>query len=277
MTHLKHILIAAFVSILSLVGLLVLDLKLAYTPAQADPAQNSEEPQRSLQPRDMSREELAEFIADFIMKNPKVMIESLQTFQAEQQGNSLMASMPSPEKMAELHDRIYNNDAIPAAGAENGDITIVEFFDYNCGYCKHMLPTMLQLIEKNPNVTVMFREYPILSEPSFEAAKFAMAAHLQGKYFEIHSALMSYNGTRNTDSLMRLARRHDLDVEKLKQDMESEEVLSTLHENFQLADELGIRGTPALIVGDTILPGALDYEDLMSVIEQHRTQEAKTP
>jgi NAD(P)-dependent dehydrogenase (short-subunit alcohol dehydrogenase family)/protein-disulfide isomerase len=169
---------------------------------------------------------------------------------------------------------IYRSPNAPVAGNPDGDITVVEFFDYNCGYCKRGFSEIAKLVEKDKNVRVVFKEFPILRDESEQAAKVALAARMQGKYWEVHSEMIQTKGLVNETVGLKTAEKHGLDMAKLKTDMASPEVKAELDRVKELAKTLSINGTPHFLVGDQAIGGA--PENLYDVLEAHVTEFRKT-
>ncbi len=167
--------------------------------------------------------------------------------------------------MSENAKDIYRGANASIAGNPEGDITVVEFFDYNCGYCKRGMPEIQKLIQKDNRVRVVFKELPILSKGSEEAAKAALAAKRQGKYWEFHQAMLSNKGQANEASSLKAAESLGIDLEKFKTDMKSAAVTEELDQMKALAKKMGISGTPHFLVGDKSIPGA--PEDLHDQLE----------
>jgi protein-disulfide isomerase len=158
--------------------------------------------------------------------------------------------------LKENADQIFRRPEAPTAGNPNGDVTIVEFFDYNCPYCKKAFGDVSKVIERDPKVKVVFKELPILSKSSEEASRVALAARMQGKYWEMHRALLNQKGEVNEQSSLRLAEKLGLDMARLKKDMEAPEVKAEIETVRALAQKMGIQGTPHFLVGDKAIPGA---------------------
>src|SRR5690606_11656400 len=155
-------------------------------------------------------------------------------------------------------------------GNPNGDITVVEFFDYNCPDCKRAFSEVMELVQADLNVKVVLKEFPILPpESSMLAAKAAMAALRQGKYLEFHTALMQARHISNED-VFRFAERVGLDVARLKTDMESPEIDAAIKQTADIAQELGLNGTPVFIVDATVNVGLLRHEDLVQLVNEAR-------
>jgi protein-disulfide isomerase len=211
---------------------------------------------------DEQKKALGDIIKDYLVKNPEVMIE-VQTALDEKSQKEQEARLKS--FMAENAKSIFRSPNSSVAGNPDGDITVVEFFDFNCGYCKHGLPEVQKLIQEDKNVRVVFKELPILSKGSEEAAKAALAAKRQGKYWEFHQALLGSKGQANEASSLKAAESLGLDMNKFKADMASDDVKNELLEMMKLAKAMGVNGTPHFLVGDKSIPGA--PEDLHDQLE----------
>jgi protein-disulfide isomerase len=169
-------------------------------------------------------------------------------------------------------DRIEDGSNAPVMGNPDGDVTLVEFFDYNCPYCKRMTDALRTLIDEDSGLRVVMREYPILSEGSRFAARAALAAKKQGKYEAFHFALMDAKGRVGEQETIDIASRLGLDIERLRADMESPEIQAHIDETYALAQALGVRGTPAFIVGDELVPGATSLEQLRAMVSESRKE-----
>lgn len=212
------------------------------------------------------REEMGEIIREYLLENPELLREVIQALEAkEQEAGAAAMTATIRERGAEL----YRGEHDLVAGNPDGSVTMVEFFDYNCGYCKRAMGDVLALIESDDDLRVVFKEWPILGEGSRYASRAALASARQGRYWEFHQALME---TRSVDeaSTLEVAERIGLDVEQLKADMEAPEVAEVIEGNMQLASALGIQGTPAFFVDDQMIPGAVGHEALAQVIGKVR-------
>lgn len=211
---------------------------------------------------DDQKKAIGELVKDYLIKNPEILIDvqsALEAKMEKEQSEKLRSFMSENAK------DIYRNPQSPVAGDPNGDITVVEFFDYNCGYCKRGLPEVQKLIESDKRVRVVFKELPILSKGSEETAKAAFAAKAQGKYWEFHQAMLTIKGQANEASSLKAAETLGLDLAKFKSDMTSPTVEAELEKVKELAKKMGINGTPHFLVGDKSIPGA--PEDLHSQLE----------
>jgi protein-disulfide isomerase len=162
---------------------------------------------------------------------------------------------------------LYRPAGSPVVGNVQGDVPVIEFFDYNCGYCKKAFLDLAKLMDKDKKVRVILKELPILSKGSEEAARVALATKMQGKYWEFHRAMLESQGQANEASALRIAEKLGLDMTRLKKDMASAEVKKEIDDTRQLASKMGIQGTPHFIVGDRIIPGA--PENLAELLGKH--------
>ena len=199
------------------------------------------------------REDIGKIVKDYLIKNPEVMIEvqsALQTKMAEEQA-------ARTKQLVATHAKdLYRHPNAPLAGNPDGDITVVEFFDYNCGYCKRGFGDVAKLIESDKKIRFVFKELPILSKDSEEAAKIALAARAQGKYFEVHRALIEMKGRVTEATALEAAAKLGLDVERLKADRNGPAVKEELARVETLANAMGINGTPHFMIGDESVDGA---------------------
>jgi protein-disulfide isomerase len=207
---------------------------------------------------DAQKRGIEQVVKDYLLQNPQVLVEvqgALESKMAREEAER------TKQLVAENAKELYRHQDAPVAGNPNGDITVVEFFDYNCGYCKRGFHNILELIEKDKNVRVVFKELPILSKDSEDAARIALAARAQGKYWELHRALIESKGRVTEAFALETAGKLGLDVEKLKADKDSEAVKAELARVEALARKMNISGTPHFLVGDEAIGGA--PEDLL--------------
>ena len=167
-------------------------------------------------------------------------------------------------------NRLTQESRAPVSGNPKGDVTVVEFFDYNCGYCKHVAEDVDTVVKQDGNVRVIWAEFPILSESSFTAAKAALAAEAQGKYLAFHAAMMAHKGQLDDATIYKLAGDGGLDVERLKADMAKPEVEAAIKTNHEIGKSLDISGTPAFIIGSRVFPGAIPADALRKAIADAR-------
>lgn len=203
---------------------------------------------------DMSREEVEQIVRDYILDNPEIIEDALIVLRDRQQAAERDTARSA---IIENAAALYNNPRDHFIGPEDAEVTVVEFFDYRCGYCKRSVDYVAGLpVAHDGNVRVVFKELPILSPESRVAALAALAAGNQGKYFEMHVALMEASGSYSDTQINSIARSVGVDVDQMRADMESEEIQSQLAESIALARAIGISGTPAFVIGDMMVPGA---------------------
>lgn len=208
-------------------------------------------------------------IRDYIMNNPDVILESLRSYQAKaQQAQQQQAQQALQASQQELLD----DPQSPVAGNPEGDVTVVEFFDYNCGYCKRVFPAIQTMLEKDNEVRYVFKEYPILTESSMTAARAALAAWTldPDKYLPFHTALMEARGELTEQRILDMAKQVGLDVEKVKAAMEDPEVTAEIRQNLALGQRIGVTGTPAFVIDDQVVPGAVSLETLQQLVDAAR-------
>jgi protein-disulfide isomerase len=172
--------------------------------------------------------------------------------------------------VAQRRGDIFDDPATPLGGNPQGDVSIVEFFDYRCPYCKQVQPSLESLAKQDPKLRLVYKEFPILGPASITAARAALAAQRQGKYDAFHAAMMAERGQITDDTVYQVAASVGLDIGRLKRDMAAPEITQQLQANLALADALNIHGTPAFIVGDQVVPGAVDIGALKTMVADAR-------
>lgn len=216
---------------------------------------------------DISKDEFDRRVRDYLMGHPEVIMQSVNQLEARQRANEKTEAQNVLQARA---DEIFRDTASPTGGNPNGDVTLVEFFDYNCPYCRGMAPLMTKAEEDDPQLRVVYKEFPILGPGSTFAARAALAAHRQGKYVAFHRALYQARGTVDPSRTMEVAARVGLDVERLRADMEDRAIQAAIDKNLALAQALRINGTPGFVIGDQILRGATDLKTLQGWIRAAR-------
>jgi protein-disulfide isomerase len=166
-------------------------------------------------------------------------------------------------------DIFHSGDDL-VGGNPKGKVTLVEFFDYNCGYCKRAFPDVMKMIDGDKDLKLVMKEFPILGPGSVYAARAALASRKQGKYWNFHLAMMAHEGKIDEQVADRIAQATGLDVNKLRADMQADEVNQVISRNMQLADSLKIQGTPAFIIDETVIPGAVGFDALAAAVKQVR-------
>jgi protein-disulfide isomerase len=175
-------------------------------------------------------------------------------------------------EIAKRRDELLRDPASPVGGNPKGDVTIVEFFDYRCPYCKQMEPGLEALLKEDPKLRIVYKEFPILGPESLVASRAALAALKQGneKYLRFHATMMNAKGQINEDVILKLAGDSGLDVARIKTDMSAPEIETLIKRNYELADSLDIKGTPAFVIGDSLTPGAVDIATLRRLVAAAR-------
>ena len=212
-------------------------------------------------------DQIEQVIRDYLIRNPEVIIEAVQGLERRQRDEQAKAAQAA---LSARRDDIVGDPGSPVGGNLKGDVTIVEFFDYRCPYCKQVAPSIARLLKEDTKLRFVYKEFPILGPESVVAARAALAAHAQGKYAPMHDALMGQRGNLDEATIMRAAGEAGLDVNRLKADMKKPEIEEQIQKVYQLARALNINGTPAFIVGDRIVPGAVDLETLKTLVRQAR-------
>lgn len=221
----------------------------------------------------MNRTEVEAIVKDYLVKNPEVVVDALNNYQEKKLKE---AQNKAQDTIVSRKKDIFEDAAAPNVGAKDADVLVAEFFDYHCGYCKHMLPVITQLLNEDKKVRVVFRELPILSEDSNLAARAALAVYKLNpdKYFAYHSALMKESGKFELSKLADLAKKMGVNEAKFKAAVQSPELADEIKKNHELSQALAISGTPALIVGNKLIPGAVGIEELKAAIKEARTPAA---
>ena len=208
---------------------------------------------------ELNKDEINSLINNFILKNPQVIEKTLQNLNLERSKKNFEIALTELRKIPN-----------PKLSNTNSDITIYEFFDYNCGYCKSVMQNIFNIYKKDKKVEIVFVEYPILSNSSLSAAIASLAARNQNKYFEFHSKLMKHTGKIDDKLLLSFAKELKIDTKKLKSDYSNEKLMLIINKNREIANRLNLRGTPAFIIGNKIYPGAMSEKDIEKAIALER-------
>jgi protein-disulfide isomerase len=202
-------------------------------------------------------------VHDYLTKNPDLVVGVLHAAEAKLDRD---ADAKTASLIADHRHEIYDNPQTPVGGNPQGKVTLVEFFDYRCPYCKESQPSLDKLIAEDRELRLVYKEFPILGPVSSTAARAALAAARQGKYEAFHRAMMEARGNITDDTVFQVARSVGLDVALLKHDMATPEIKAAIEANMKLADALNINGTPAFVVGDRVVPGAVDMAGLQKLV-----------
>jgi protein-disulfide isomerase len=215
------------------------------------------------------RGEIEKIIRDYIIAHPEVLQEAMSELEKRQQAAELEKARTAVKSHG---DAIFNSPRQVTLGNPQGDVTFVEFFDYNCGYCKRALSDMMELMKKDPKVKVVLKEFPVLGAGSVEAAQVAVAVRMQDpkKYLDFHQKLLMGRGQADKARAMAVAKEVGLDVARIERDLKSDEVAKTLEESMKLAEALGLNGTPSYVIGNDVVIGAVGFAALNQKVQAAR-------
>lgn len=224
----------------------------------------------------LTRTEIEQIVHEYIMTNPQVVVDAVTKLREKQQQEAAAAQR---DQIVKSKAALTADERDPAVGsaASDADVTIVEFFDYNCGYCKRTTPELIKLIEKDKRVRVVLKEFPILGPESMSAAKYALAVNAidPSAYFRFHRALMEQQGQKTDEVLAKVVTDAGLDLESVKTKIEDPVIAKHLQDTQVLAGQLGVTGTPAFIIGDQLLASAMSVQMLEEQVAALRQQSAQ--
>ncbi len=221
---------------------------------------------------DSQVQSIEKIVRSYLLSHPEIMLEVQEAYEKKAEAQRVEATKTNLPRFYKSLASMKSELGPLSVG--NGDVTVVEFFDYNCGYCRKTLPDLVKLVENDKNIKVQFMEFPILAPESVEASKIAIAAAKQGKYFEFHKAMFA-TGRASKDSALKVAEKLGLDMMRLKADAEStgtEELISKISE---IGKQMAIDGTPTFIVGDKTSPGYTRFEQLKQLTDEVRKDGCK--
>ncbi|MCH2546144.1 MAG: DsbA family protein [Alphaproteobacteria bacterium] len=219
--------------------------------------------------RTFTESEIKELIAKTLMEQPEIIIESVQQMQVAEQRNKAERAR---QVVQAYSSSLYKDKDSPKIGPENADVTVVEFFDYNCGYCKRSLATVQKLMDADKKVNFIFKENPMLAPNSVDAARASLAMYyLEPKhYFDYHNALFRLGGKFDEATLSSVAEGFGVDTDKFVKMMNSDRVKNHIDETQKLAARMGSQGVPVFIIGEEVIPGAVSYEALQQQVNAVR-------
>ena len=220
--------------------------------------------------QDLTEDRIKELVYEAIRENPEIVMEAVAILQKRDEAAQI-ASVASV--LTNQRELLENDPNAPVLGNPDGDVTIVEFFDYNCPYCKNAAPEVKAMIAADRNIRLVYREWPILGEGSVFASRAALAARNQGKYAEFHWAMMELKGRAEEASVMRVAMKIGLDIEQLREDMNSPEVDEHITVSKNLTQALGFSGTPSFVIGEALIPGFVEKQELERFVAEARKAE----
>lgn len=221
---------------------------------------------------DTEREKIETVIQEYLTNNPEIVIQAIQQFQRQRQTANMLSQV-------NLYREYLENDPnATVLGNPDGDVTIVEFFDYRCGFCRrHFASAIMPLLQEDKNIRFIPQQFPVLDRPeatpvSRIAARAALAAQKQGKFAEFHQALMITPGSLTEDSIYQIAQKTGLDVIRLKSDMQDKLIDKRIENNLAIGRDIGFEGTPGYIIGDNILLGAEGIGRVKAAIARTRAE-----
>jgi len=216
---------------------------------------------------DAQRGDIEAIVRNYLIAHPEVLEEAMNELSKRQTAAEQKKHEASVTQNA---DTIFNSPRGVVLGNKDGDVTFVEFFDYNCGYCKRAMADMLDLMKNDPKLKVVLKEFPVLSEGSVDAAKVAVAVRMQDpsgkKYLDFHQKLLGGRGPADKARALAAAKDAGLDTARIEKDIASPEVKATIEENFKLAEDMGMNGTPSYVIGKQVVIGAVGLEGLKEKI-----------
>jgi protein-disulfide isomerase len=217
----------------------------------------------------IDQQRLERIIRDYLTNNPQILVEMTTELDKRQ---AIEEASQQTKTISDNADAIFRSPVSHVAGNPNGDVSVVEFFDYNCPYCRRALHDVVKLINDDGKVRLVLKELPILSDDSVAAAKLALASNKQGKYFEMHQKLLSEPGKADKEKALRIAKDLGLDTDQLQKDAEDPNIQKALDEAKDLAQKLSLKGTPLFLIGDRVIPGAPDdlFDQLKTKVAEVR-------
>jgi protein-disulfide isomerase len=220
---------------------------------------------------DSQRGEIEKIIRDYLLAHPEVLQEAM----AELEKRQIAADTERHKNAVKEHNAtLFSSTHQVTLGNPQGDVTLVEFFDYNCGYCKRALADMLDLLKTDPKLKVVLKEFPVLGQGSVEAAQVAVAVRMQDKtgkkYLEFHQKLLGNRGQADRTKALAVAKDVGFDVARLEKDMQTDEIKTTIDENMTVAEALGLNGTPSYVIGSDVVIGAVGVAALREKVEAAR-------
>jgi len=225
---------------------------------------------RAQQFNDAQKSEIGRIVHDYLIANPEVLREAIVELDKRQKAEEAQQRETAIETVKK---QIFESKYQVVVGNPEGKITLVEFFDYNCGYCKKALSDLSKLSKENPDLRILLRDFPVLGQGSIEAAQVAMATgkQLQGdKFWAFHQKLLGGRGQAGKEQALAAAREAGVDMAKLEKDMKSPDIRAGYEEVMHVADKLALTGTPSWVVGKEVIVGAVGYAELSNKIANYR-------
>jgi protein-disulfide isomerase len=216
---------------------------------------------------DSQRSDIEAIVRNYLITHPEVLEEAMAELTKR---NAAAEAAKHEASIAMNADAIFNSPRQVTLGNKDGDVTFVEFFDYNCGYCKRAMTDMMEIMKGDSKLKVVLKEFPVLSQGSVEAAQVAVAVRMQDptgkKYLDFHQKLLGGRGQADKAHAMAAAKEAGLDIARIEKDLSSNEVRTTIEEKFKLAEAMGMNGTPSYVIGKQIVVGAIGVDGLKEKI-----------
>ena len=222
---------------------------------------------RADEPAGLSVEQIEKIVREYLLREPEIVYQALEELQRRQ---AEAAAARQQAAILENQRELLNDPASPVGGNPEGEVTLVEFFDYRCAYCRRVVSSMRALLDEDRDLRVVFKELPVLGPDSVRAARAALASRRQNGYVPFHFALMTADDL-SLRGIRAVAEAVGLDADRLEADMTAPEVNAAIEANYALANELGIEGTPAFVIGTQLIPGAVEKARLEQLIREARS------
>ena len=216
---------------------------------------------------DKQQEQVKKLVHDYLAEHPEAVMEAIQAYREKER---LAQEEAAKQAVADRKDELFRDPNSPVVGNPDGDVTVVEFFDYHCPYCKAMIDSVFDAVAKDGKVRYVLKEYPILGPDSVYAARAAIASRKQHLYIEFHKALMRFKGPLNEASVMQVAASVGLNIDRLKKDMAGADVDGVIRADYELGRAINVDGTPGWVIGDSVSSGAMSPAAFKQLIEQAR-------
>lgn len=213
----------------------------------------------------LTQQEIEQIVRDYLLREPEVLAEALGRLQ---QRKSAAAAVKTKQAVRDHQQALLADPASPVEGNAQGTVAIVEFFDYRCVHCRHVATTIDRLVSSNPSVRVIYKNFPVLGEPSVLAARAAVAAQQQGGWAKLHRAMLAFPGDFTLENILTIGKSVGLDTARLKADMMAPETQKALRDNLTLAAALGLDATPSFVIGERVIRGALSPEAFQAIIDE---------
>ena len=215
------------------------------------------------------KKDVETFVRDYLRKNPEILVDAIRALRDKELANTERSAKDS---LKLLRTQIENSPYSPVGGNPNGDVTLVEFFDYRCPYCKKVFPDIMALLKQDKGIRYVFKEFPILGPVSVIASRAALAAWSidKDKYVAFHKTMMGSRGQLTEERIFKMAKKNGIDPDQLRKAMKDPGVSAEINRNASMANALNITGTPAFVIGNAIVPGAVDMKTLKILVSEAR-------